>query len=87
MFFYHLNNIRYFLGDDAAGEVGFAARTEGDGAIREREERVVVTDPYIFPGLDLGPALADDDHACAGDGTVSKLYTKVFWVGIVEVFR
>src|SRR5262249_11710321 len=57
---------RFGIDVDAA-----ALSVEADGAVDEREERVVASDADVAAGVELGAALADDDaargHELAGE--------------------
>ena len=68
------------LDDGLAGEVHLTAVAEGNHAVLECEERVVVAHAYVFTCVNLGTALADDNHARAGLGTVGELNPEVFRV-------
>ena len=85
-FFISLDYIDDFLGNDAAGEVSLTASVEGDFTRSDGEERVVAADAHILTSLDLGTALADDDHTRAGGRAVAKLHPKILWVRIGKVF-
>ena len=75
-----LNYIGDFFGDDATGESCFAARTEGDGAHGDGEERMVAPDADVLSRFDPRTALADDYHARTGRSAVGKLHSKIFRV-------
>ncbi len=75
-----LDDVGYFLVDEAAIKGCFTARTKSNGAGGESEEGMVAADFHIFPCLNLRAALADDNHAGAGGGAIGKLYPEVFRV-------
>ena len=53
--------------------------------VNQSENRVVLAEPNIFTGRELGPALADDDVAC-DDGFAAKLFdTKSLAVTVAPV--
>jgi hypothetical protein len=45
-------------------DVGMGPLTVRDLAIDESEESVVSTNTYVFSGMPLGSALADEDASC-----------------------
>ncbi len=67
------------LADHAAVKVGLAAIAEEYLADNHRVEGVVMTDLHVLSRLDLGAALAHDNHAWASCLAVIELNPQEFW--------
>src|SRR5688572_5936272 len=63
------------------------AALELDGAVLEREDRVVAAEADVEAGLELGAALADDDRAGADRLAAVRLDAAVLGVAVAAVLR
>src|SRR6188508_1249809 len=62
-----------------------AAGAELDGALGEREQGVVTAAPDVDAGVEVGPALADDDLAGVDDLAAEALDAEALCVAVAAV--
>lgn len=74
------NHVHNFLLDNTSIKVGLAAATEGDLTHNHGVEGVVMANLYVLACLDLGTALAHDNHAWASCLAIRKLNPEEFRV-------
>jgi hypothetical protein len=72
---------------DDVDELAAAAGTEFHDAVRLGEQRVVLTQPDVVPGVKTRPALAHDDRARGDDFAAVTLDAEALGVGVAAVAR
>src|SRR4029453_7697998 len=68
-------------------EAPIARATELDGAVSEREDRVVAAEAGARAGPELCPALADDDHSRLPGLAPDTLHAESLRLGVATVAR
>lgn len=80
------DNVYNLLADYASIKVGLAAVTEEDFTRYHRVESVVMAYFHVLSSLNLGTALAYDNHTWAGSLAVIELNPEKLWSRVASVF-
>lgn len=78
-------DVNYFLADNLSIKVGLATAAVQNLACNHRVEGVIVANFYVVTCLNLGSALAHDNHTRASCLAVAKLNSEVLWVRVATV--
>ncbi len=77
--------VHYLLADDLSVKIGLAAAAVEYFARHHRIQGVVVANLYVVTSLNLGTALAHNNHTRASSLAIAKLDSEVFCVRVATV--